>query len=329
MVKVYFDGIRQQILAELEEATQKISVAVYWFTNEALFSKLMDKLSLGVNVELIIHNDYINNRESGLSFQEFIRKGGKFYFSSSEHPMHNKFCLIDNKVVINGSYNWTYYAEDKNRENILIIKDEKVVLEDFAIEYERLKSLTNLADDIRVLTKFEVDEFNQLKVRDYLANDIVYQAKETGKKDIVDEAFKIAPGNIEVQQRAVELNLTKKWRLKYSIGTSLRDDGYRVVIEKGAMLPVSRTTIVHTVSDNQTNASSNICFGENSKASNNEQFAQMNLKGLPQKPAGKAEIKYLFTIDIYGILRMEMFSLDIELRQVVEEIATRLLEEAE
>lgn len=329
MIKVYFDGIRQQILAELQAATSRISVAVYWFTNEELFDKLMSKLDAGINVELIVHNDYINNRETGLSFQEFIDKGGKFYFSSSENPMHNKFCIIDGKVVINGSYNWTYYAENKNRENILVIRGEQVVLDNFVSEYERLKSLASLADDIRILTKFEVDEFNQLKARDYLANDIVYQARDTGRKDIVDEAFRIAPSNIEVQQRAVELNLTKKWRLKHAIGTSLRNDGYRIVIEKGAILPISRTAIVRTVSDNQTIASSDICFGENSIASKNEKFAKMSLKGLPEKLAGEAEIKYLFTIDIYGTLRMEMFSLDIELRQVVEEIAARLLEEVE
>jgi hypothetical protein len=326
MIKVYFDKIRQQILAELDAATNSISVAVYWFTNEELFDKLVSKLDEGVSVELIIHNDYINNRKSGLYFQNFISKGGKFYFSSSANPMHNKFCVIDKKVVINGSYNWTYYAEYKNRENILIIKDEQAVLKDFTAEYERLKSLANLVDDIRVLTKFEVDEFNQLKARDYLANDIIYQAKDTGRKDIVDEAFQIAPGNIEVQRRAVELDLTKKWRLKYSIGTSLKDDGYRIVVEKGAILPISRTAIVRTVSDNQKKASSNICFGESLKASDNEKFAKMSLDGLPEKPAGEAEIKYVFTIDIYGKLRMEMFSLDIELRQVIEEIATRFFE---
>ena len=55
-------------------------------------------------------------------FQKFIDIGGHFYFSDTRNPMHNKFCVIDNKVLINGSYNWTYYAEDRNRENILILK---------------------------------------------------------------------------------------------------------------------------------------------------------------------------------------------------------------
>jgi hypothetical protein len=327
MIKVYFSGIRKQILEELDAATRKISVAVYWFTNETLFDKLMAKLNEGLSVEVIIHNDYINNRGSGLPFQDFIDKGGKFYFSDSDNPMHNKFCIIDDKVVINGSYNWTYYAEDKNRENALIIKEEKLVLDDFAAEYERLKSLTNQVNDIRVLTKFEVDEFNQLKARDYLANDIVYKAKETGRSDIVDEAFQIAPGNIEVQKTAFSFDLTKKWRLKHSIGTSLMNDKYLVIVPKGAMLPFSSTQIVQSVVDDQTSSSATIHYGENIKASQNKQFAQMTLTGLPAKPAGEAKMKYLFTIDIFGNLHMEKFSSDVERRQTVNKIITGLLEE--
>ncbi|WP_151087922.1 phospholipase D-like domain-containing protein [Hymenobacter baengnokdamensis] len=327
MIKVYFDGIRKQILSELDNATQKISVAVYWFTNEALLEKLMNKLDSGLSVEVIIHNDYINNRESGLPFQGFINKGGKFYFSNSEHPMHNKFCIIDDKVVINGSYNWTYYAEDKNRENVLVIKDEQTVLEEFSLEFERLKSLTNLVDDIRVLTKFEVDEFNQLKARDYLANDIIYRAKDTGRNDIVDEAFQLAPGNIEVQQRAVDLSLTKKWRLKHSIGTSLMHDRYLIIVPKGKMLPFSDVKIVQTVSDNQRSSAATIHYGENTKASLNKQFAEIELMGLPPKPAGEAKIKYTVTVDIYGVLRIEKMSLDNGRCAPVTKKITGLLEE--
>lgn len=95
--------------------------------------------------------------------------------------MHNMFCVIDNKTLINGSYNWTYYAEDRNRENILLIKDEKETIDAFISEFERLKSMTKRVEKIRPLTKFEVDEFNLLRARDYLAYDIVFESKATGR----------------------------------------------------------------------------------------------------------------------------------------------------
>lgn len=39
--------------------------------------------------------------------------------------MHRKYCVIDNHVVISGSYNWTDNAAERNDENILIVKDWK------------------------------------------------------------------------------------------------------------------------------------------------------------------------------------------------------------
>ena len=44
--------------------------------------------------------------------------------------MHNKFCIFDGSILITGSYNWTYSAESRNAENI-IITDEENVCEDY------------------------------------------------------------------------------------------------------------------------------------------------------------------------------------------------------
>lgn len=125
MVTAHFDNIRQNILDELDKASEKIVVAIYWFTNQTLFQKIMTKVNEGTKVELIIHNDYINNRATGLSFQSFIDNGGEFYFSDTFNPMHNKFCVIDNKVLINGSYNWTYDAQDGIEKTFWLLKTNK------------------------------------------------------------------------------------------------------------------------------------------------------------------------------------------------------------
>lgn len=37
--------------------------------------------------------------------------------------MHNKYAVIDDNVVITGSFNWTSKAVSTNRENIVIIRD--------------------------------------------------------------------------------------------------------------------------------------------------------------------------------------------------------------
>lgn len=68
MIQSYFENIRAEILEKIRNADHSIVIAVYWFTNWDLFNSLMHKLQAGVSVQLIIHNDFINNRESGLPF---------------------------------------------------------------------------------------------------------------------------------------------------------------------------------------------------------------------------------------------------------------------
>lgn len=310
MVQAHFHNIRNSIIREIEKANKSLKVAVYWFTNHELFDMLYQKQLNGVQCDLIIHNNYINNRDTGLPFQKFIDAGGKFYFSDEDNPMHNKFCIIDNQVLINGSYNWTYYAESKNRENILIIKDEKDVVKAFETEFLQLIELVKPLRSITRLTKFEVEENNLLSNRDYLAHDIIYQAKESNKPEMVKAAFEIAPQNLSIKKIANDLGLIKKFKLNSSVWVSIENDGVKLIASKGASIPAIFTTILRTSYANQTKSVTDIVYGEFNKASANEKLAQMTLNGLPQKPAGKAEIKFIFSVDINGNLRIEKLSLD-------------------
>lgn len=326
MVQAHFQNIRVSIINELEKANKSLKVAVYWFTNHELFDMLYQKQLNGVQCDLIIHNDYINNRETGLPFQKFIDAGGKFYFSDEENPMHNKFCIIDNQVLINGSYNWTYYAESKNRENVLIIKDENVVVKAFETEFLKLIELVKPLQSITRLTKFEVEENNLLRNRDYLAHDIIYQAKASNKPEIVKTAFEIAPQNLSIQKIANDLGLIKRFILRSSVWVSIVKDGVKVIASKGASIPATFTTIVRTSYDNQTKSVTDIVYGEFNLASENEKLAQMTLDGLPKKPAGKAEVKFTFSIDIDGNMRIEKMSLDTGKKEIISKNANWLIE---
>lgn len=327
MVQAHFNNIRNAILEEIDKASTSLKIAVYWFTNHELFELLCQKQLSGVQCELIIHNDYINNRDTGLPFQKFIDAGGKFYFSDEENPMHNKFCIIDKKVLINGSYNWTYYAESKNRENILIIRDENDVVNSFETEFQQLIKLLTPLQSINQLTKFEVEENNLLRNKDYLAHDIIYQAKSSNNPEMVKSAFEIAPQNLNVQKIANDLGLIKKYKLKSSIGVSIINDGVKIIASRGASIPATFTTVVRTSRDNQTKSVTDIVYGEFNKASANAKLDIMILDGLPQKPAGKAEVKFTFSIDIKGNVRIEKMSLDTGIKKVVSKNANWLIEE--
>jgi hypothetical protein len=319
LIKPFFQNIRKQILSELNQAEKEIVVAIYWFTNHDLFDKLCQKKENGISVSLIVHNDFINNRDNGLNFQKFIDLGGELYFSDADNPMHNKFCVIDGKVLINGSYNWTYFAESKNNENVLLIKNEEATIQAFRTEFDSLKNRLEIVDKVVKLTKFEIDEFNGLNSREYLANDIIYEAKATNRPEIVEEAFKISPENINVQKEAVKLNLYQKRKLVCSIGAGLKDNQYLVGVEKGTLLPITISRELKTAEDNQEACKSIIYYGDKELANQNKPMPSKGInglaggvviRGLPKLPAGKARMKMIFTIDLYAKLQVKFYSLD-------------------
>ena len=309
MIKSYFNQIRGNILNEISKSDNEILIAVYWFTNQELFDILIKKLKEGVNIELIIHNDFINNRESGLPFQQFIDNGGKFYFSDGNNPMHNKFCVIDRSVLINGSYNWTYFAEEKNRENILLIENETEVVNSFYDEFRRLILLTTALDKIEPISKFEIGLNDELNQKEYLAQDLLFKAGKENKKELVKQAFELVPDNIAIQKLADNLNLITKNSLKFDIGLSIENDGIKYLAKKGDKIPSTFSTIVRTSYDNQTKSKTDIVYGNNTKASLNKKLIEFEFDDIPALPKGKAEIKFNFSIDKEGNAIIEQLCL--------------------
>ena len=51
--------------------------------------------------------------------------------------MHNKFCIIDKNIVLNGSYNWTDNAERNNLENIQVTYDDTLASK-FLIQFDEI-----------------------------------------------------------------------------------------------------------------------------------------------------------------------------------------------
>lgn len=132
--------IQNIIQKELFKAKNSIKIAVAWFTNELLFEPLLLKLQTGVKVELVLNKDEINNSENNeINFSDFINYGGFLHWNDSNRLMHEKFCIIDDKIVIYGSYNWTNKAE-YNDESIAISRNENTTSSFFLETFTKLCS---------------------------------------------------------------------------------------------------------------------------------------------------------------------------------------------
>jgi len=51
--------------------------------------------------------------------------------------MHNKFVIIDHKILMTGSYNWTVRATKTNQENVVIL-DDPYLVNTFITEFNKL-----------------------------------------------------------------------------------------------------------------------------------------------------------------------------------------------
>lgn len=135
MSDVHFSNIKKVIIRHIKSATREIKIAVAWFTDTQIIAALETKSKQGVAVEVIIYGDSINKIDL---FEMLHINGGVIYtYKQSRDIMHHKFCIIDNEIVLNGSYNWTANA-NTNQENIVVISDFAVVSK-FLKEFNTLK----------------------------------------------------------------------------------------------------------------------------------------------------------------------------------------------
>ena len=166
MEKAYFSGIRNRIIPCLNNATKKIQVAMAWFTSNELFEALINALNRDVDVELILLDNAINYMYYAPDFNEFINAGGKLRIAGPEVGfMHHKFCVIDDSLAITGSYNWTYYAETRNVENIVISDNSDIVML-FSAEFQRLQNILSVSSSCARLSWDDIEQRDDVDYRE-------------------------------------------------------------------------------------------------------------------------------------------------------------------
>jgi len=133
-----FDNIQQRIIEEIDKAEFLIWIAVAWFTDIKIARRLFLKKKKGLDIKIIIIDDEINNKVKN-QFHKYFEIYKFPPINKYKNIMHNKFCVIDLKKVIHGSYNWSVKAQ-YNKETISIIEN-RTQAEKFAREFIKIKSI--------------------------------------------------------------------------------------------------------------------------------------------------------------------------------------------
>lgn len=134
--KVFFSprgGCEKAIVAELAKARTSIDVAMYYLTSMNVVKQVAAAKKKGATVRIFLDKSQKNSSQT-----KYLKDRGvsvRIYEGSG--LMHNKFAVIDNKILITGSFNWSDNAEKDNQENLLIMTDKKLI-DQYAKRFEVL-----------------------------------------------------------------------------------------------------------------------------------------------------------------------------------------------
>ena len=129
------DDCRDQIISHLNNARSSIDICVFTISDNQIADTIQAAHQRGVKVRIISDDD--KREDTGSDIAQLQRQGIPVRLDSTPDHMHHKFCIMDNTVLINGSFNWTRSASTRNQENI-VITDDRTLVETFGARFEWL-----------------------------------------------------------------------------------------------------------------------------------------------------------------------------------------------
>lgn len=145
----YTFGITKVLLDNIADAQKSIIIAMAWFTDnqlkDAFIARRKEKPS--VRIEIVVDPNHVNKKYFSDYAEKFNNAGIIIRNKEVRNFLHHKFMLIDDKISITSSYNYSRKAE-MNLESITVLKSKKacrVLQKEFKIplsKHDLIKILT-------------------------------------------------------------------------------------------------------------------------------------------------------------------------------------------
>lgn len=130
-----YEYTRGQLVDWISKANKTVYVMVMAFTADQLADALITAHNRGVNVTVIIDDQY--KTSAGSEYQRILNAGIDIRTDNSWRLMHHKVMVVDGYIIVTGSYNWSAAAEDDNWENIIIL-ESTTISDTYMEEFNRI-----------------------------------------------------------------------------------------------------------------------------------------------------------------------------------------------
>jgi len=122
------------LVGTLKLARSTVDACVFTITDDRITEVLLDLFARGVRVRIVTDDEKV--LDPGSDVKRLAEAGLEVRTDRSPDHMHHKFAVVDGKVLVHGSYNWTRSAAD-NQENLCVTTSPAMV-EPFARRFEAL-----------------------------------------------------------------------------------------------------------------------------------------------------------------------------------------------
>lgn len=111
------------VIELIDNSNKTIDVAVYSINNQEIINALTRAKERGVQIRILTDRLQAYGESSQVPFLH--EQGFDIRVHSHDRIMHHKFAIFDNTTAIQGSFNWTYSAANKNSEDCNVLQSTK------------------------------------------------------------------------------------------------------------------------------------------------------------------------------------------------------------
>jgi phosphatidylserine/phosphatidylglycerophosphate/cardiolipin synthase-like enzyme len=135
-----WDDVEAAVVDVIDGARRQILVQAYLLTSKKIATTLIAAHRRGVDVRILIDADQLVKVSSSAAPQ-LVAAGIAVWLETKYQNAHNKIIVVDanmpHATVITGSFNFTWTAQHKNAENILIARSNPALATRYAQNWER------------------------------------------------------------------------------------------------------------------------------------------------------------------------------------------------
>ena len=117
------------------EAKTSIYFLAFSFTHDAIGASIIDKAKAGLRVSGVFERT--GSQTAFSEYPKMKKQGLDVYLDGNPYAMHHKVIVLDERVVVAGSFNFSNNADQDNDENLLIV-DDAAYARAFKAEFDRV-----------------------------------------------------------------------------------------------------------------------------------------------------------------------------------------------